>query len=82
MSTGEVGHRPRQVLVTTHGPVLLNCVRPEEVRVLRLDPAVGTKVYAMEQVPDINELRRAFTSGELWTLLTENNEEEGQKAQR
>ncbi len=58
ISTGEIGNQSRQVIVTTHSPLLLNFVQPEEVRIFRRDETQGTKVTAMDQAPDIGRLRR------------------------
>jgi predicted ATP-dependent endonuclease of OLD family len=71
MSRGEVGNRPRQVILTTHSPLLLNHVRPEDVRVLVRDPERGAQVTPMAMVPDIDKLLKEFASGELWYLLGE-----------
>jgi predicted ATPase len=77
MSRGEVGNRPRQVLVSTHSPILLNFVRPEEVRIFRRDPAKGTQVTPMDKVPNIDNRMREFATGELWYLLGEEKLVEG-----
>jgi predicted ATPase len=71
VSTGEVGNRPRQVIVTTHSPILLNYVRPEEVRVVQRDPETGTWVRAMTDAPDLPKLLEEFAVGELWYMLGE-----------
>lgn len=71
LSTGEVGPRPRQVILTTHSPLLLNYTRPDEVRIVRRDPEEGTKVTPLTAVPDISKLLEEFGVGELWYLLGE-----------
>lgn len=71
MSMGEVGHRKRQVVLTTHSPLLLNYIRPEEVRVFVRDPERGTQVTPMASVPDADKLLKEFSTGELWYLLGE-----------
>jgi predicted ATPase len=71
ISRGEVGNRKRQVVVTTHNPLLLNYARPEEVRVFVRDPDHGTKVIPMTKAPDIDRLLKEFALGELWYLLGE-----------
>ncbi|HVA46422.1 MAG TPA: AAA family ATPase [Pirellulales bacterium] len=68
---GEVGNRKRQVIVTTHNPVLLNYATPEEVRVFVRHPEEGTRVLPMTSVPDIDRLLKEFSLGELWYLLGE-----------
>ncbi len=71
MSTGEIGNRARQVIVTTHNPLLLNYVRPEEVRVVRRDPETGTQVRPMSEATDLPKLLEEFAVGELWYMLGE-----------
>jgi predicted ATPase len=71
ISTGAVGNRPRQVIMTTHSPLLLNYVKPEEVRIVRRDPEQGTNVTPMTAVPNLDKLLSEFAVGELWYLLTE-----------
>ena len=71
ISTGAVGNRPRQVIMTTHSPLLLNYVTPEEVRIVRRSPEGGSRVDPMTAVPGLDEMLKEFTVGELWYLLTE-----------
>jgi predicted ATPase len=71
MSRGQVGNRQRQIIVTTHNPLLLNYANPEEVRVFVRHPEQGTKVIPMTQVRDIDRLLKEFALGELWYLLGE-----------
>ena len=71
VSTGEVGNRPRQVIVTTHNPLLLNYVRPEEVRVVQRDLETGTQVRPMTEATDLPKLLEEFAVGELWYMLGE-----------
>jgi predicted ATPase len=80
ISTGEVGNRRRQVVVTTHSPLLLNYVKPEEVRVFVQHQERGTQVTPLTQVPDSDRLLKEFSIGELWYLLGEEKLLEGQPA--
>ncbi len=50
VSAGEVGGRPRQVVVTTHSPTLLSLARPEDVRVVRRHPERGTWIVPLSTV--------------------------------
>jgi predicted ATP-dependent endonuclease of OLD family len=68
---GENGYPPRQIILTTHSPVLLNCVDPSEVRIFRRDSDGGTSVTSMENLPDIDRLSKEFAPGELWFLFGE-----------
>jgi predicted ATPase len=70
MATGELGGQPRQVVLTTHNPLLLNFAEPQEVQVFRRDHE-GTQVTPMTSALDIDSLMREFALGELWYLLGE-----------
>jgi predicted ATPase len=71
IAEGRVGNRARQVIVTTHSPILLNYVRPEEVRIVRRDAEKGTQIVPMTAAPDIGKLLEEFAVGELWYLVGE-----------
>ncbi len=71
MSRGEIGNRKRQIILTTHNPLLLNYASPEEVRVFVRHPDRGTQVIPMMDAPDIDRLLKEFALGELWYLLGE-----------
>lgn len=79
ISEGALGNQPRQVIVTTHSPLLLNYTRPEEVRIIRRDLERGTLVTPMTEVPDVQQLLGEFGVGELWYLLGEQALVEGKK---
>ncbi len=71
MTTGELGGRKRQIILTTHNPLLLNFARPEEVRVFFTDSEKGTQIKNMADIPDADRLLKEFALGELWYLLGE-----------
>ncbi len=79
ISEGAIGNKARQVIITTHSPLLLNYTRPEEVRIVRRDLEMGTIVTPMNEVPDVQELLGEFGAGELWYLLGEQALVEGKK---
>lgn len=79
ITTGEIGPRPRQVILTTHSPLLLNYAKPEEVRIVQRDAEKGTFVNRLDKVPNVDELLQEFGVGELWYLLGEKALVEGQK---
>lgn len=57
---------PRQFILTTHNPVLLNYFKPEEVRVVERDEAGMTTVHTIpEHVSDI--WLDKYGLGEVWT---------------
>jgi predicted ATPase len=71
VAEGDVGSRPRQVIITTHSPLLLSYAKPEEVRILRRDPERGTEVMPMSAFPDFDRMNGALPPSDLWYLLTE-----------
>lgn len=71
VSTGEVGNRTRQIIMTTHSPLLLNYCQPEEVRIVRRDAEGATQVTPLTAVPNYQQLLKEFGVGELWYLLGE-----------
>jgi predicted ATPase len=71
VTTGEVGNRKRQIIMTTHSPLLLNYCQPEEVRIVTRDAEGATQVTPLVDVPDIKRLLEEFGIGELWYLLGE-----------
>jgi predicted ATPase len=71
VSTGEVGNRARQVIVTTRSPIFLNLVRPEEVRIFRRVEGGGVQITPLQDVPNIKVLLDEFAPGELWYLFGE-----------
>lgn len=80
VSRGEIGARKRQIVLTTHNPLLLNYARPDEVRVFLRHPEEGTKVIPMTRASDIDRLLKEFALGELWYLLGEEKLFEAQPA--
>ncbi len=78
ISTGEIGYKPRQVILTTHSPLLLNFVQPEEIRIFRRDEKGATQVTPMHKVPQFEKLRKEFAPGEVWYLFGEEELVKGQ----
>lgn len=79
VSEGEIGGRPRQVILTTHSPLILSYVKPEEVRIFRRDPEKGTEITPLSAVPDLERLR-TLSAGDLWYFLTEGGNIEPRRA--
>jgi predicted ATPase len=77
ISTGKVGDKPRQVILSTHSPLLLNCVDADEVRVVQRTVEEGTKVTPLKAKPGIERLLQEFSTGELWYLFGEKELVEG-----
>jgi predicted ATPase len=60
----------RQVVVTTHSPILLNYMDAEDVRVVTRD-ADGVHVKPITETPHFDERTRDFDLGELWYAVGE-----------
>ncbi|MCI0377261.1 MAG: ATP-binding protein [Gemmataceae bacterium] len=71
MSSGEIGNKARQIIITTHSPLLLNFVKPEEVRIFQRTTDGATKVTPMIELPNIENLQKEFAPGEIWYLFGE-----------
>lgn len=69
VSTEGITGKPVQVLITTHSPVLLNYVEPDQVRAVELDNEGKTQVHALPT--DSMRFQKALEAydgelGELW----------------
>ncbi|MCK6586703.1 MAG: AAA family ATPase [Polyangiaceae bacterium] len=71
ITTGELGGRPRQVIVATHNPLLLNHIRPTEARLVYRQADTGTTVTTLSQIPNINRLLFGYGVGDIWAQLAE-----------
>jgi predicted ATPase len=71
ISTGELGGRPRQVIIATHSPLLLNHIRVSEARLVHRQAETGTSVTSMSQIPNINRLLFGYGIGDIWAQLAE-----------
>jgi len=60
-----------QVIITTHSPVLLNFVQPEEIRVVERQQDGGTRVFPFQDAPDLEKLLEYQGPGEIWVNLKE-----------
>jgi len=60
-----------QVIVTTHSPYLLDEVEPEEVRVFAKDDEGAVHATNMASVKDVDDMRKHFMTGEIWTSFSE-----------
>lgn len=56
----------RQVVLTTHSPILLNYIDAEHIRIVTRDPQAGVRVTAALDSRVFNELRQKVDFGELW----------------
>ncbi len=79
MASGVIGDRPRQIVLTTHSPLLLNLAQPDEVRIVRRNDEGDTTITDLKDVPQLPDMLEEFGMGELWYLLGEKKLAEGAK---
>lgn len=60
-----------QVIVTTHSPYLLDLAEPEEVHVFLKDSEGAVHAKKMSDSPLVQDMKKHFMTGELWTVLSE-----------
>lgn len=60
-----------QVILTTHSPYLLDLVEPEEVRVFQKDDEGAVHAVKLSDFPEVEEMRKHFGAGEIWTAFDE-----------
>ncbi len=60
-----------QVIMTTHSPYLLDCVEPEEVRVFAKREDGAVNAVKLSGYPEVDDLKKHFMTGEIWTELDE-----------
>jgi predicted ATPase len=66
MTTGAHGGPPTQIILTTHSPMLLNLVEPEEIRIVRRGEDGATTVTPFTNRPDLQKLLDYQGPGEIW----------------
>jgi predicted ATPase len=63
-----------QIIATTHSPYMLDCMKPEEVRMTYLneDGSTGsTACDALNHHPDFEKWKETFDAGEMWSIFGE-----------
>jgi predicted ATPase len=60
-----------QIVATTHSPLLLNHVRPQEVRLTTLKADGTTACGRLDEHPEFDEWKDAMAPGEFWSLIGE-----------
>jgi predicted ATPase len=66
LTTGAHGGPPTQVILTTHSPMLLNLVEPEEIHVVARGDDGATTVTPFKTAPDLDRLLDYQGPGEIW----------------
>ncbi len=64
-----------QVIITTHSPLVVNELRPDEVTVVTRSKERGTRATSMKDTPNFHERSKVYALGELW-LSYANGEDE------
>jgi hypothetical protein len=60
-----------QIVATSHSPYVLHELQPKEVRVVTLDPELGTLIAPLEAYPNFDQWRNEMTPGEFWSFVGE-----------
>ncbi len=60
-----------QVILTTHSPYLLDHIEPKDVYVFSKDPEGAVHAKKLSDHPDVEDMRKHFMTGEMWTGLEE-----------
>jgi predicted ATPase len=60
-----------QIVFTTHSPYLLDCLRPEEVRLTSLNDDGSASCASLVDHPDFNRWKDEMRPGEMWSLFGE-----------
>ena len=55
-----------QVVLTTHSPLVVNELQPDEVTLVTRDPQTGTKFTPISQTPNFERRFKTYALGELW----------------
>jgi len=64
-------HPDVQIVATTHSPYLVDCLEPEEVRLLRLLDDGQTAVASLIDHPDFQRWKETMMPGEFWSHVGE-----------
>ena len=59
-----------QVILTTHSPIVVNELEPEEVRVVTRNAEEGTRATLMKDTPNFQSRSEVYDLGELWFRFT------------
>ena len=65
-----------QVIIATHSPLVVNELQGHEVSIVTRDPAKGTQVKLLKDVPGFEEASKVYQPGEFWVSYCDGNQEE------
>ncbi len=71
-----------QIIGTTHSPYMLDCMKPEEVRMTSLKEDGSTACDALTHHPKFEKWKDEFDPGEMWSFFGEKWVSEGEVAAR
>ena len=60
-----------QIVATTHSPYLVDCLRPEEVRLTTLGDDGTVSIASLVEHPDFDKWKDEMAPGEMWSLFGE-----------
>ena len=60
-----------QIIMTTHSPYLLDCVKPKDVRVFAKGDDGAVRAAKLSDHPDVEDMKKYFRAGEIWTEFDE-----------
>jgi predicted ATPase len=64
-----------QVIMSTHSPLVINELKPEEVTIITRDPQTGTIATPMTKTKNFAERSKVYALGELWVSYADGNME-------
>jgi energy-coupling factor transporter ATP-binding protein EcfA2 len=64
-----------QVVIATHSPLVVNELKGDEVSVVTRDPATGTQVKLLKDVPGFDDGAKVYLPGEFWVSYADGNME-------
>ena len=67
-----------QIIATTHSPYMLDCMKPEEVRITSLKDDGSTACDALTHHPKFEKWKDEFAPGEMWSFFGEKWVAEGE----
>ncbi len=71
----ELTKRGIQVILTTHSPLVINELQPDEVSIVTRTEAEGTKVTPIAATPNFAERAKVYALGELWLSYANGKDE-------
>ena len=64
-----------QVILATHSPLVVNCLKGEEITVVTRDKVSGTRAQLLSSMPRFEEADKVFLPGEYWVNYCDGDQE-------